>query len=234
MSKKTKLPEGPNVFSNQEQTEAYLFVGKFISQFAEMEFMIDRFIMGYFMVHPSLNPEKADEISDKNTSIFLVMEYSILNSPSFNFQAKHDLVKAVMQERTSDFYTKHGKSFFRLVKRLQDLRNLVAHHKTYVDDGKIMVSKPIAGFSQTRGNTEKGGRIPDVVGNYEPSYKTAIITEDLKNRISNQLSGVLSFLAKYQGTNNYHFDIYRDQTFEQIVETYSMFKGGVFDIKILD
>lgn len=234
MSKRTKLPERPNDFSNEDQTEAYLFVGKFISQFALMEFMIDRFIIGYFMVRPSLNPEKTDEISEKNTSILCVMEYSILNSPSFNFQAKHDLVKAIMQERTSDFYTKYGKPFFGLVKRLQDLRNLVAHQKTYVDNGKIMLSKPIARFNQTRGNAEKGGHLPDAVGNYEPSYKTAIITEDLRNSISNQLSGVLSFLAKYQGANNYFFDIFKNQAYEQIIEAHSMFKGGVFDIKMLD
>jgi hypothetical protein len=184
MPKKTKLPERPNEFSSQDQTEAYLFIGKFISQFSMMEFMIDRFIISYFMTPVELNHQKREEIYEKNTSILCVMEYSILNSPSFNFQAKHDLVKAVIQERTSDFYIKHGKPFFRLIKRLQDLRNLVAHHRTYVDNGKIIVSKPIARFNQTRGNTEKGGRLPDAVGSYEPSYKTAIISEDLKNKIS--------------------------------------------------
>jgi hypothetical protein len=232
---KSKLDVMQQILTLQDQSKAYLFVGRFISEFANLEMMMDRVIINYFTVDPALSVQRQQEIISKNRSINSIMEHSILGSAYFSFQMKTEMIKAMMMERTPSIYTKHGNKIFNLINLLQKTRNLVAHYKTYVFNEEIIISKPKANFTIKKERAQKGGIIPEPTGRYETSYEQAIITEEIKNKISSQISYILTIIAHYSLSQNSGV-IPKSATPEIIEKTLTfepIFTGGVYDIDII-
>jgi len=227
--------------SNEDQSKAYLFVGKFIGDFALLEMTIDSAIVSFFQIDSSLNAYRIKDIYKKNTSITKILEHSVLGYKFFNFQNKIEAVKAIIQDSTPRLFTKYGNLLFDLIDKLQQARNLLAHHKTYMYKGQLIVAKPKANFKITKSGTQKGGIIPEPIGEYHPRYEKQIITNDAENKIALQISHVILVLSMYmiveihgkRKTKNL-IEFWDDKNLEKTMSREAMYKGGIFDWAILN
>jgi hypothetical protein len=234
MNKRKHAPIKQGFLTNEDQSSAYLFVGKFMGDFANLESALDFFILAYFSVDISLNNQRLSEIYEKNKSIRNVLEFAILGTSNASIQMKIEFVRVIIQEQTPALYARYGGKLIGLMRLLQSLRNTIAHHKTYIHNGQMIISKPKFSFFEKRGGTQKGGVIPEPVGEYETLYLSSVISEEIKERISVQISFVIAAVGAYSRAYNYSLQITVSKVYEEnVFQMKDVYTGGVYDISIL-
>lgn len=231
MAKKKSAEITHERYNLQDQTKAYLFVGKFISDFAGLEETIHQAIISYFLIDSTLSENRKNEIFEKNTSTSEILEFSVLGSKNFSVQMKIEMIKAIIQKRDSQFYATHGIRLFALIDLFQKLRNQLAHNKTYVYNKELFIARPTVDTKPIKQGTLKGGVIPDPIGKYEVSYTKQIITDEISDKISTQIGIAKNIISYYTISKTQPiFDISHA---ENLLKIDSIFTGGVYDIEML-
>lgn len=176
------------------------------------------------MVDPNLSLHNEQNIKAKNMSVLNVMEHALLGNTGVNFNAKAEVLGAIIKERTPDFFSKSGSELLSLITRLQKLRNLLAHYITYVYNDEIYVSKPRAKFNKNA--NEKG------VGYFDAFHERVHVTTELCKTIIEQCEnaqiGVCFYIEDLRNENKVNAD------WLAIISHFNYNKGGVFNLKILN
>jgi len=124
---KSKKPEHINKIA--------LFKGRFIEEFLEIEYLLEKIIVRYFMIQPQPLPEDF-RLTKINYPIAVFFESFLFLDPAFGFNQKFNGAKLVMQLTDPNYYgvltgTKSSPkplNIFNLIEYLSYFRNLMAHN----------------------------------------------------------------------------------------------------------
>ena len=120
-----------------------------------------------------------------------------------------------------------------LVVSLQKMRNLLAHHRAYVFNKQIYVSKPKSHLPDLKQVIKKRGVVIEIIEKYEGFYDKLHITSELIVEIFNKIDNVEAALLYYLKTYLLEHKDTIDNDKRTTIKSFDLTKGSLGKLKII-
>jgi|ERR1041385_5409576 hypothetical protein len=200
--------------SRSDANKIALFKGKYIAQFLNLEYGLERIIVRFFQeqykigVHGLTSAmNEMSEIAKRNENVAIFFGHHLFAEPEFGFNVKLNSVKFIMQLLDTDYYEslkKNGKenvNVFLLMNQMGQLRNIIAHNPADYTNSGVIGFKFVKEIEETQREIfNDATKKIEIIKSYSvaPRVNEYLMPTEIQKQIFEQLLNVQAFLVMYE------------------------------------